>query len=198
MTILVAITGGIGAGKSTLSDEIKKKGFSLLDSDEEVKKIYKKPNKEFLSYLKKINLGKSINKGKINKSYITNAIFNNENIKNKLEKYIFATIRRRRKLFINREKKRKKKIIFFDIPLLFETNQDKNFDIVISVISLKKERYKRLKKSKKMSKTLFSKIIKKQTTDVQRKKNSDIIINNNSNMQQYIKKINKTLNKITK
>ena len=81
---------------------------------------------------------------------------------------------------------------------MFETNQDKNFDIVISIISLKKERYKRLKKSKKMSKTLFSKIIKKQTTDVQRKKNSDIIINNNGNMQQYIKKINKTLSKITK
>ena len=47
-----------------------------------------------------------------------------------------------------------------------------------------------------MSKTLFNSIIKSQTSDVERKKNSDFVIFNNSSLKLYQKKINNTLNKI--
>ena len=40
MTAVVAITGGIGSGKSTFSNEVKKRGFKLIDSDQQVDKIY--------------------------------------------------------------------------------------------------------------------------------------------------------------
>ena len=53
MTTLIAITGGIGSGKSTFSKEVVKRGFKLIDSDKQVDKIYKKPSKEFLRFLKK-------------------------------------------------------------------------------------------------------------------------------------------------
>ena len=43
---------------------------------------------------------------------------------------------------------------------------------------------------------MFNKIIKSQTTDVFRKRNSDIVIFNNSTMEKYLKKINSTLDTI--
>ncbi len=67
MTIVVAITGGIGSGKSTFSNEVLKRGFKLLDSDEQVAKIYKKPSKNFLKHLEKIGLKDVIKNKKINK-----------------------------------------------------------------------------------------------------------------------------------
>lgn len=197
MTIVVAVTGGIGSGKSTFSNEVKKRGLKLLDSDEEVLQIYKKPTKEFLKYLVKIKLGKSIKEKRINKNYISKIIFSNKDIKLKLEKYIFKIIRENRKKFIKKEKKRKTKIIFLDIPLLFENNLSKNFDIVITILSLKKERYKRINNTRNMSKELFNKIIKNQTTDLVRKNNSDIIIKNNNTLKLYLKKINNVLDQIT-
>lgn len=197
MTIVVAVTGGIGSGKSTFSNEVKKRGLKLLDSDEEVLQIYKKPTKEFLKYLVKIKLGKSIKEKRINKNYISKIIFSNKDIKLKLEKYIFKIIRENRKKFIKKEKKRKTKIIFLDIPLLFENNLSKNFDIVITILSLKKERYKRIINTRNMSKELFNKIIKNQTTDLVRKNNSDIIIKNNNTLKLYLKKINNVLDQIT-
>ena len=196
MTIIVGITGGIGSGKSTLSKEIRKKNFKLLDSDEIVANIYNKPTKSFIKYLKKIELGNSIKGKKINKKQISNVIFSNNNIKSKLEDYIFKIVRKKREIFIKNEKKRKTNIIFLDIPLLFENNLNKSFNIIISVISSKKERYKRLKISKNMSKEMFNKIIKSQTSDIVRKRKSDIIIINNSTMEFYIKKINNILEKI--
>ncbi len=196
MTIIVGITGGIGSGKSTLSKEIRKKNFKLLDSDEIVANIYNKPTKSFIKYLKKIELGNSIKGKKINKKHISNVIFSNNNIKSKLENYIFKIVRKKREIFIKNEKKRKTNIIFLDIPLLFENNLNRSFNIIISVISSKKERYKRLKISKNMSKEMFNKIIKSQTSDIVRKRKSDIIIINNSTMEFYIKKINNMLEKI--
>ena len=196
MTIIVGITGGIGSGKSTLSKEIRKKNFKLLDSDEIVANIYNKPTKSFIKYLKKIELGNSIKGKKINKKQISNVIFSNNNIKSKLEDYIFKIVRKKREIFIKNEKKRKTNIIFLDIPLLFENNLNRSFNIIISVISSKKERYKRLKISKNMSKEMFNKIIKSQTSDIVRKRKSDIIIINNSTMEFYIKKINNMLEKI--
>ncbi len=106
MTTLIAITGGIGSGKSTFSKEVKKRGFRLFDSDEEVSKLYSNPDKKFINLLKKINLGETVIKGKIDKNKISKIMFVNNSIKSKLENYIFKIIRRKRKSFISDEKKK--------------------------------------------------------------------------------------------
>tara|TARA_X000000950_G_scaffold217825_1_gene262093 strand:+ start:1121 stop:1717 length:597 start_codon:yes stop_codon:yes gene_type:complete len=196
MTLIIGITGGIGSGKSTLANQVLKRGFKLLDSDKIVGTMYKQPSSDFLKHLKNIGLRKAIKHRKINKKYIAKVIFNNTKIKVELENYIFKFVRKQRSIFLKNEKKKKTKIIFLDVPLLFENNLSKEFDILISIISTKKNRYKRLKKYKNMSTNLFKKIIKFQTTDVVRKLNSDIIIYNNKSMKNYLYKINKVLNKI--
>ena len=40
MTQTIAITGGIGSGKSTFCSKLKEKGFKIHSSDEQVAKIY--------------------------------------------------------------------------------------------------------------------------------------------------------------
>ena len=169
MTIVVGITGGIGSGKSTFSKEIIKRNFKLFDSDEEVSKIYKNPNKEFLNKLIKINLGHCLKNNKINKKIIADTIFSNDKIKKRLENYIFKVVRKKRSQFLKKNKNERNKIIFLDIPLLLENNLEKDFDLVISIISSRKKRYQRLKNSKKMSKKIFNLILKNQTSDVVRK-----------------------------
>ncbi len=198
MTTVVAITGGIGSGKSTFSKEVKKRGLSLLDSDEEVGKIYNNPTKKFFEYLNKIKLNQAIKGTKIDKKIISNIIFSNPQIKSKLEDYIFKIVREKRNKFIKREKKKKTKTIFLDIPLLLENHLEKDFDIVISIISKKNNRYERLKKTKNIQKDLFDKIIKSQTTDLIRKKNSSVIIYNNNGIFDYLIKINNVIDKIIK
>ena len=197
MTLLVAITGGIGSGKSTFSNEVKKRGFKLLDSDQEVSKLYKNPNKNFLDLLKSIKLGNSIEGKKINKKIISEKIFDDSKTREKLEKYIHKAVRESREKFLKKEKKNKTKVVFMDIPLLFENKLNKNFDLIISIISSKKIRIKRLRKSKNMKTKTFNKITKIQTSDMERKKNSDIIIFNNYSMSNFLNKINQVLDLIT-
>ncbi len=196
MTQTIAITGGIGSGKSTFCSKLKEKGFKIHSSDEQVAKIYKNPDKKFVTYLRTIGLSKSISKKNINKKIISKIIFENKQIRKKLELYIFKIVRKKRSDFINQEKEKKTRLIFIDIPLLFENNLEKQFHKVISIIASKQVRLKRLKKTRKMTETQFKNIIRSQTSDVTRKKKSDYVIYNNSTLKDYKTKINKLINKL--
>ena len=196
MTKTIAITGGIGSGKSTFCSELKEKGFKIHSSDEQVAKIYKNPDKKFVTYLRTIGLSKSISKKNIDKKIISKIIFENKQIRKKLELYIFKIVRKKRSDFIKKEKQKKTKLIFIDIPLLFENNLEKQFNKVISIIASKRVRLKRLKKTRKMTENQFNNITRSQTSDVIRKKKSDYVIYNNSTLKDYKIKINKLISKL--
>ena len=196
MTKTIAITGGIGSGKSTFCSKLKEKGFKVHSSDEQVAKIYKNPEKKFVTYLRTIGLSKSISKKNIDKKIISKIIFENKQIRKKLELYIFKIVRKKRSDFIKQEKQKKTKLIFIDIPLLFENNLEKQFNTVISIIASKRVRLKRLKKTRKMTENQFKNITRTQTSDVIRKKKSDYVIYNNSTLKDYKIKINKLISKL--
>ena len=196
MTKTIAITGGIGSGKSTFCTKLKEQGFKIHSSDEQVAKIYKNPDKKFVTYLHTIGLSKSISKKNIDKKIISKIIFENKQIRKKLELYIFKIVRKKRSDFIKKEKQKKTKLIFIDIPLLFENNLEKQFNKVISIIASKRVRLKRLKKTRKMTENQFKNITRSQTSDVIRKKKSDYVIYNNSTLKDYKIKINKLISKL--
>ena len=196
MTQIIAITGGIGSGKSTFCSKLKEKGFKIHSSDEQVAKIYKNPEKKFVTYLRTIGLSKSISKKNIDKKIISKIIFENKQIRKKLELYIFKIVRRKRSDFIKQEKQKKTRLIFIDIPLLFENNLEKQFNKVISIIASKRVRLKRLKKTRKITENQFKNITRSQTSDVIRKKKSDYVIYNNSTLKDYKIKINKLISKL--
>ena len=196
MTKTIAITGGIGSGKSTFCSKLKEKGFKIHSSDEQVAKIYKNPEKKFVTYLRTIGLSKSISKKNIDKKIISKIIFENKQIRKKLELYIFKIVRKKRSDFIKQEKQKKTKLIFIDIPLLFENNLEKQFNKVISIIASKRVRLKRLKKTRKMTENQFKNITRSQTSDVIRKRKSDYVIYNNSTLKDYKIKINKLISKL--
>ena len=196
MTKTIAITGGIGSGKSTFCSKLKEKGFKIHSSDEQVAKIYKNPEKKFITYLRTIGLSKSISKKNIDKKIISKIIFENTQIRKKLELYIFKIVRKKRSDFIKQEKQKKTRLIFIDIPLLFENNLENQFHKVISIIASKPVRLKRLKKTRKMSENQFKNIIRSQTSDIIRKKKSDYVIYNNSTLNDYKIKINKLISKL--
>jgi len=198
MTKLVGITGGIGSGKTTFSNHLKKLGYVIHESDVVVSEIYNNPKKQFLSFIKEKISQDATNHNKINKAEITNIIFSNNKIKKLLERRIHKEVQISREVFIKKYTKKKKKIIFADIPLLFENKLEKNFDLVISIISSKKNRTKRVLKNKKFTKKNLNKIFKAQTTDKERKKRSQIIINNNKTKKDFIFGVEKVLTRLIK
>ena len=198
MTKLVGITGGIGSGKTTLSNHLKKLGYLVHESDVVVSEMYTKPKKKFLSFIKEKISKDVVNHNKINKTEIANVIFKNKVIKKLLETYIHKEVKNSRDAFIKKNKNNKNKLIFADIPLLFENKLEKDLDVVVCIISLKKNRIKRVLENKKFTKVNLNKILKAQTTDKERKKRSQIIITNNKTKKNFIFCVEKVLKGLIK
>ena len=108
MTKIVAITGGIGSGKTTISRYLKKNNFAVHESDSAVSQIYIKPNKFFLSFLKKNVSKEVVKRNKIDKQKIAEIIFNDKKTKQKLENYIHKEVKKSRDSFVKKNIKNKK------------------------------------------------------------------------------------------
>ena len=193
MTKIIAITGGIGSGKTTLCEYLKKTGFLVHESDKFVSKMYDNPGKSFTDFIYKHISNDAVKKGRIDKKKVAETIFKNHEKRKKIEKYIHKQAQTSRNNFIKKSKKNKRNFVFVDIPLLLEKKIEKNFDLVVSIISKKKTRMRRVLKNKNFSKKTLNKIFKLQTTDRERRLRSQIVINNNKTKKDFISLIESSL-----
>jgi len=194
--IVVGLTGGIASGKSTTLNFLKKKRFSVHDSDFVVKKIYSNPSPSLIKHLKKISFSNSIQGKKINKNIIRDEIFNNQSKKTKLEKFIHNEVKKSRNKFLHTHKKKNTKIVILDIPLLFEAKLVHICDYVILLYLPKKLKIQRALIRKGMTKSILLKIIKSQLGDAYKKKKADFIINTSKSKNHSFKVILETINNI--
>ena len=128
---VIGLTGGIGAGKSTVTNYLRKQGYLVIDADAIAHQITEKGSPA----LKKIALcfGAEVlyEDGSLNRKKLAAFVFSDEEKKRQLEQlttvevvYIIKT------QLEDLRKKGKQDIVFVDAPLLFETGADKLTDMV--------------------------------------------------------------------
>ena len=81
---------------------------------------------------------------------------------------------------------------------MFENNLDSFFTKIICIVSKKEIRQKRTEKSKKISKKIFTQIVKNQTSDKERKKRANYLIVNNRSKKNFIKNADGVIKDILK
>ena len=170
----VGITGSLASGKTTASKILSAGRGPLFSADAVVKKLYSK-NRFKKIIIKKLNLENSSN---IKKSLRDKIKEDRLNIQ-KLEKIIHPLVRKEMKKFI--KKNRLKKFIFFEIPLLIESNLIKNFDVIFFIKAKKNIRLKRFKQ-KGGNQKLFHVLNNKQLKDKIKMKYSDHTVVNEKNL----------------
>lgn len=130
----IAITGGIGSGKSQVLKIVKSLGFVTVSADEISKNLTS--TNDVLSGLKKIfpDCVDSLNGNLyLNKTKLSSAVFNNKQNLKKLNDYLHPLIMQ--KVFNEIGENG-----FAEIPLLFECGFENLFDKVIVVLRNKKDR----------------------------------------------------------
>ena len=196
--VVIGLTGGIGTGKSTVSQILKEKNFPVIDLDiishevikfpKVVEKIVENFGKEVLEYN---NTGNWI----ISREKLGRVIFGNRE-----KRLILNSIMHPEILRIMREKilecKKENKIIFVEIQLLFEVQWEKEFDYILLVSAEKETQIKRILARDKRSKEEALSIINSQMPLDEKKKRSDYVIENDGNIQDLERKIDGFLKKV--
>ena len=178
----IGITGSLASGKSTVAKILSGNKYPIFDADKAVALIY---NQSF--FKKQISKKFKIKNKKSIKSKIKEIISNNKNQLKKLEEIIHPFVRKQSNYFLKKNKN--KKILIFEVPLLVEGNLMKNYDKIIFVNSIKKNRLNRYLKKRK-NKILFDLLDKRQFKPRKKIKFCDYVINNNSSINKLKKKVN--------
>ncbi len=184
---LIAITGGIGAGKSFILRCFKRLGFITYSFDQIINDMYKSNGAAYAAVAKAFP--ECATPYMIDKKLLAEKVFSDKTALQKLELIVHPIIRQHFNNFVKKAKKHSKTSIVIEVPLLFESPYPYGFDIIISAIVDKKTQINRVIARKDMTIKKFNAIIARQVTNDYRIKNSDFIINTGQNMAHTFKQI---------
>ena len=112
--ILIGLTGGIGAGKTTVSEYLKEKGYTVLDADLVAREIVE-PGTETLLTLAE-TFGKDIidPDGSLNRGRLADIAFSDSKQKKLLDRIMHGKVI---KILLDRAKQCRSAVGFHDVPL---------------------------------------------------------------------------------
>ncbi len=174
---LIGITGGIGAGKSTVSTICKHLGFKVYNSDQRAKEIVSEDStikKKLISFF-----GNNIYKnGVLDRKFLSDKIFNDKSSLEQINSIIHPAVKKDFNSWVINNSN--EKILFKESALLLESGAYKELDKIILIVSDKNLRVSRvLNRDQNRSKKEIESIIDKQIDEVDAIKYADIVIDNN-------------------
>jgi dephospho-CoA kinase len=189
----VGLTGGIGAGKSTVADLFAQRGAVVIRADELARQVIEKSSAGFNQVVSRF--GKNIldSNGDIDRAKLAAIVFNEQKSLTDLENIIHPLVREKSNQIMN--KQNPETIIVNEIPLLLEKGMQPLFDFLVIVISSEKNRLARLINSGFTKEQVLARM-SKQVDDETRKASADFLIVNDGNLDQLevdVEKIWQTL-----
>lgn len=196
---IIGITGGIGSGKSTASRILRSLGYMVVDADKISRSITRESQRVIGEIKGRFGSEVFEDDGSLNRKILGSKVFSCEEDRLWLEKLLHKDILKeafsQMKDFVHECELRNnhEKLIFFDVPLLYESGWDKICDRVIVVVASMKKRISRVMKRDAASRKEVLSRIEKQMSDEERLSKATEVIWNNEGEEQLRKGIQEIL-----
>ena len=172
--IKVAITGGIGTGKTTISSMFSDNGVPVFNSDDIAKEIMNK-NSLLRNEIITAFGDKAYDENKLNREYISDLVFNNETLLKKINSIVHPYVTEEFNSWIE---KQESKYIIYESAIIFENQAEDFFDKIICVTSSEENVISRIIKRNNFSADKIKSIINKQLPNDVKIQKSDYVIEN--------------------
>jgi len=183
--LVVALTGGIGSGKSTVAQNFAELGALVIDADQLARMAIERGTEGFAEVLLRFGEEVILN-GDIDRKKLAEIVFSDEAARRDLEAIIHPRVQ---SMFAEAVADLDHDdILIYEIPLLVETGAAEKFDFVITVesdIELRKARL--LKKGLYISQ--IEKRIASQATEAAREAIADAVIRNEGDEDALLRKV---------
>ena len=189
----VGLTGGIGAGKSTVADLFSQKGAVVIRSDELARQVIEPQTQGFQQVIDRFGKDFVNSEGYIDRTKLAQIVFQDDAALIDLENIVHPLVRSKTNQIIDQHTS--ETIIVNEIPLLLEKKMESLFDFLVIVISSEKNRLERLSQRGLTTEQATARM-SKQVSDDERKAAADFLIVNDGNLDQLeadVEKIWQTL-----
>jgi dephospho-CoA kinase len=184
---VLALTGGIGCGKSLAAQYFAELGALVIDADQLARAAIERGSAGFDEVV--TLFGDSILKdGNIDRRALGEIIFKDPKAKDAVEKIIHPFVRKEFEEAVASLKG--DQVLVYEIPLLYETNNQERFDLVITVESEMQNRIARLR-GRGMHISEIEGRIAAQATREQRIEIADFLIDNDGSEDELLRQVEK-------
>ena len=175
----VALTGGIGSGKSAVAEVLEECGAVIIDSDQLAREVIERGTPGYEAVLAAFG-DNILTDGEIDRSKLADVVFKDQRERKNLEAIIHPLVREAaeslmRKLPLD-------SVVINQIPLLVETDGAKRFDFVITVSASEEVRRARLLQ-RGLKDYEITKRIQAQVDDSAREEIADSIVRNEGSLE---------------
>lgn len=182
---VIALTGGIGCGKSLAAQYFAELGALVIDADQLARAAIERGSQGFDEVIE--FFGDSILKnGDIDRRALGELIFKNPEAKKKLENIVHPFVRREFEDAVASLKS--DEVLVYEIPLLVETGAQDRFDLVVTVESALENRIERLRQ-RGMHISEIEGRIASQATREQRVEVADFLIENDGSEDELLRQV---------
>ena len=189
----VGLTGGIGSGKTTVSNFLLDSGIPVYNSDIRGKNLMN-TNLELKNDIVSI-FGESVyDNGILNTNLLSNIVFSHPKKINQLNNLVHPKVAQDFNQWV--VKNNNQPILVKEAAILIESGAYLNMDIIILVVSKKSTRINRVSKRDNSDLESVEKRINLQLTDDEKIKYADYIIENNSSLEHLKLDVIKVIDKI--
>ena len=193
--VKVGLTGGIGSGKTTVSNFLLEYGIPVYNSDSQGKKLMN-TNLELINDIVNI-FGESVyNNGVLNTNLLSSIVFSDPEKIKQLNNLVHPKVAEDFNQWV--EKNNNQPILIKEAAILIESGAYLNMDKIILVISKKSNRINRVSKRDNSDFESIEKRINFQLTDDEKIQYADYIIENNSSLDDLKNEVLRVINKINK
>ncbi len=174
--LTIGLTGGIGSGKTTVSDIFKSLGIPIIDSDVIAREVVEPGEPGLKGIIERFGNDTLHTDGTLNRQHLRNLVFDNADARRDLEQILHPLIRKKsQELLASLDTP----YTILSIPLLVETGQIGSVDRVLVVDCPEHVQIERICKRDGISADKAKAILTTQCTRSQRLDVADDIIDNN-------------------
>lgn len=195
MATILGLTGGIASGKSTVSEMLSKKGYTVIDADLAARKVVEVGQPAYLAIVEEF--GRSIlhtDDDTINRAKLGDIVFHNEEMRKKLNGIVHPAVRGLMLSEKDQAIESGKNTIIMDIPLLYESDLTWMVDRTIVVYVDEETQLSRLMKRNQFTEQEASSRIASQFPLEDKIGLADAVINNNGTIEETGEQLEKILN----
>jgi dephospho-CoA kinase len=178
----VALTGNIGAGKSTVAGLFQRWGATVIDADQLVRDV-QAPGQPVLEEIAARFGGELITRdGSLDRAALRAKVLADPDALADLNRIVHPEVRRRRVALLAEARARGDRIVVSDIPLLFEADDPAAFDAVVLVDAPERARRARLLASRSLSDREVNRMMATQLSSAAKRAHSDYVIDNDADL----------------
>ena len=128
--MVIGLTGGIGSGKSTITRELARRGFTVYDCDKEAKRIIAE-NANVQQAIIALLGEKAFEEGKYNTAYVAQRVFAEPHLLTQLNAIVHPAVLNDLKVL--KDHNAPKDLLFIESAILYEAGLDRLCDRVVYI-----------------------------------------------------------------